>query len=140
VIIVGTMGDDDVGLPLADQPRDGLMILNGRLQRPVMVIEDLEVGADELGAVFDLGPPAMNELGPRLFLVADVPVRHGHEFDGTTRGDPESGRPGRPGLAIIGVRPEADDPRLPVVNRCRSAPAGKGAGHQDRDQKRRSPV
>ncbi len=43
------MGDDDVGLPVADQPRDRAAVLQRRQQLTVVVVEHFGIDAEYLG-------------------------------------------------------------------------------------------
>ena len=51
VIVVGPMTHDDVRPPLADQPDDGLAVLQRRHQLAVMDVEHFRLDAEDLGAV-----------------------------------------------------------------------------------------
>ena len=134
MIVVGAMGDDDVGLPFADEPRDRLPVLERRLELAVVIVQDLEVVSDEPGPVLDLGlaPPGQRRAG--FLPVADIAVRHGNELDVIPFRDPQGGRPGRVRFGVVRVGPDDEDPRLSLILRRR--PDG-GEGERPRRPKLR---
>ena len=100
-----------------------------------MIVEDLEIVSDELGPMRDLGLAPPGQLRARIPPVADIAVGHGHELDMIPLGHPKGRGSGGAGFGVVRVGADAQDPRLPVIGRRRTAQGPMGSGDQNHRDK-----
>ena len=110
VVVVGPVGDHDVGLPLADLAGDRPAVLQRRQQLAVVDVQHLGLDAQDLGASLDLGGAAAGEVRAGHLVVADVAVGHADELDLVARAWPSARGPAGLELAVVGMGAEDDDP------------------------------
>ncbi len=126
MVVVRAVAHDDVGLPLADQPDEGLAVLQRRHQLAVVDVEHLGLDAQDFGGGLDLGGAAFGQRAAGHLGVPDVPVGRGDELDAMAPGGPQGGGPPRFQLAIVRVGPEDDDMELSIVaSRGRVGPVAR---------------
>ena len=104
------MAEHDVRLPVADEPRHLLAVLQRRHELAVMDVEDLVLDPEDPRALRHLRLAALRERPAGHGEVADVAVGHRHELHlGAFRG-PQRRHAAGLQLRIVGVRAEGDDP------------------------------
>jgi hypothetical protein len=109
MVVVGTVGKDEIGIPFADELHDGLAILEGREQLAIVDVEDLDLSAHAFGGLLHLGGAALRKFPARHAPVADVSVGAGDELDLVPEFGPLDGATADLKLGIIGMGPEGDD-------------------------------
>ena len=103
VIVVRPMAQHDVGLPVADEARDGLAILERRRQLAVVDVEHFVLDAEDARAVGDLRLAPLGERPAGHLEVSDVAVGHRDELHFVAARGPQRGHaatlsaPHRPG-------------------------------------------
>ena len=133
------MAEDDVGLPLANQARDGAAVLECRLQLAVVNVEHLGGDAEDLrGCERLLGAPP-GQRAARFAPVPDVAVGDRDELDLVSERRPFRRRSRHAQLVVVGMRPERDDPKRCGLGRGWRGAAGNGTEQGHRDQHDRLP-
>ena len=115
VVIVGARGEDDVGLPIADQAGDGFSVFEGGHEFAVVIVEDDGFDAQDFGARFDFCGAPLGERSAGRFEMADVAVGDGDEFDFVASRRPHGRHAPGFEFAIVGMGPERDDAELAIV-------------------------
>ncbi len=117
MIIVGSMTDHEIGLPIADQTANRPAIFHGDHEFPVVDIEDLNLVSEDFSASLNLrgAPPGQGSSGQAPMTNVAIGARY--EFDVVAEGSPfRSGSPGAE-FTIVRVCPEDDGPQFPVPER-----------------------
>ena len=109
VVVVRAVAHDDIGLPLADEPRHGLAVVERRRQLAVVNVHHIGLDAEDARALgdFRLSPPRQRSTGG--FEMADVAIGHGHELDLGASRRPQRRHAARFQLRIVGMGAEGDD-------------------------------
>ena len=136
VVVVGTVADHDVRLPVADEARDPAAVLQRHHQLAVVVVEHLGLDAEDPRRVLGLRPPAQGQGPAGDDRVADVAVGHRHALDLVAEGGPLRSHAGRVQLAVVGMRAEGDDAQLAVRGGGRTYPGGRRHERRQRGQSR----
>ena len=117
VIVVWTVTDDDVRLPVADQAADRPTVLHGHHEFTVVDVEHLGLVAKDAGALPDFRRAALSQASTRHAPMADVTVCTGHKFDMVTLRGPLCACSAGAEFAVVRVRPKNDDAQFAVTGR-----------------------
>ena len=104
------MAHDDVRLPLADQARDRLAVLERRHQLAVVDVHDVGLDPEDPRALGHFGLPPLGQRTAGALEVTDVAVGHRHELHLVALRGPQRRHAARLELGVVGMRPECDDP------------------------------
>lgn len=114
MIVPGAVGDDDVGLPLADDFGEEFAVFEGGQKFAVVKVQHFAGDAPFLSAGFDFGDAALGQFTPSVAPVADVAIGHGAEFDVMALFGPFDGGAAGFVFGIIRVRTEDDDAKFAI--------------------------
>ena len=109
VVVPGTMGDDDIGIPFADDLGDEFAVFEGGEQFAVVDVEHLGSDTPFGGAGFGFGVAALGEFAAGVAPVADVAIGDGAEFDVVAELGPFDGGATGFVFGVVGVGSEDDD-------------------------------
>src|SRR5207247_78206 len=112
VVVIWTVADDNVRLPVADQAADRPAVLHGHHEFTVVDVEHLGLVSKNLGALLDFRRAALSKGPARHAPVADVTVRAGDEFDVVTLCGPLGTCSTGAQFAVVRVRAKDDDAQL----------------------------
>ena len=140
VVVVGAGAEDEVGVPRADEAREGAAVFEGGLEFAVVIVEHHTLDTEEAVGRIDFGFAANREGAAGFAPVADVAVGYGDEQHVVASGGPAGGGAADLEFTIIGVRTEGDDAEFAVV-RGRHGDAGDrgadGGGEEEKQSEER---
>ncbi len=114
MIVVRPVGNDQIGVPGADQPSHGAAIFQGRHQLAVMDVQHLRSRAQDLRGRAHLGQAPGGQGFACHAGVPGVAIGDRGQFHVMSQGRPEHGRSTGTDLRIVGMSPEDDDSQLAV--------------------------
>jgi hypothetical protein len=103
------VSNDDIGIPLANEPSDQSAIFKRWFQFPVVDIQYLIFKSEASGDLAGFCGASLSQWSAGHVPVTDVAIGDGHHFDFVSGGGPECGSAATFVFGIIGVCSEADD-------------------------------
>lgn len=130
MVVVGAVGQHQVGLPLADEADDLQAVFEGGQQFAVGDVEHFVLHAEAPPGFLGFGLAAGGEALAAQGLVALVAVGERDELDGVPTDGVKQGQPARVKVTIVGVGTDDED----------ADGSGLGQGAQGEQQKHGEPV
>ena len=113
MIVVGAVGDDDVGFPFADGADDLAANIEGGDEFAVVVVENLILfDAEPFEGFLSFEVAAFGEGATAHFVMTGITVSDGQEFYDVTHLGEESGGSAHLDVAIVGVRADGEDAKF----------------------------
>ena len=116
VVVVGTVADGDVCLPLTDQAANHAAVLHGHHEFAIVDVEHLGMVSKNLGALPDFRRAALSKAPARDVPMADVAVGAGNELNMVTQCGPLGTCSTSTEFAVVGVCPKNDDAQFAVTD------------------------
>lgn len=114
VVVPRAMGDDEVGIPFADDLGDAFAVFEGGEEFAVVNVEDLGGDPPFGSAGFGFGVAALGEFAAGIAPVADVAIGDGAEFDVVAEFGPLDGGATGFVFSVVGVSSEYDNAEFAV--------------------------
>ena len=114
VVVPGPVGDDDIGIPFADDFGDEFAVFEGGEQFAIVDVEHLGSDSPFGSAGFGFGVAALGELSSRIAPMTDVAIGDGAEFDVVAEFGPLDGGAAGFVFSVVGVGSEYDDAEFAV--------------------------
>jgi len=115
MVVIGSVADHQIGLPLADEPAEGPAIIHGHHELAIVDVQDLRRRAQDLRALHDFGGAAPGERPSGHGPVSDVAVGAGNKLDVMPIRGPLGRSPSRRDLAVVRMCAEANDAQFAIV-------------------------